>query len=196
MSSSTALPQEKITQIANFLQHDGTLKKFKFPRLHLPNVVGYKPKHYEEIGQKIANKKIGVFFAEGNIPGAKAFYNVKSNCLYLTSATKALNTPEHWSTIAHEATHMIQDLKKWRMTMQEMEADAHFAQALFLHYKKSFLSGGTMQSFNTAAKHYANGDKGDFKKKCQSMIAEAGAKYHGKSGYDDMYIKKRQDGIA
>jgi len=196
MVSDTALPPEKITQIANFLQHDCTLKKFKFPRLHLPNVFGYKPKHYEEIGQKIANKKIGVYVAEGNIPGAKAFYNVKSNRLYLTSATKSLSTPEQWSTIAHEATHIIQDMRKWRMTMQEMEADAHFAQALFLHYKKSFLSGGTMQTFNIAAQYFADGKMRDFKKKCQSMIAEAGAKYHGKRGYDDMYIKKRQDGIA
>lgn len=195
MSSGTALPQEKINQIAYFLQHGGILKKFNFPRLHLPNVAGYKPKYYEEIGQKIANKKIGVYVAEGAIAGAKAFYNVDSNCLYLTSATKALNTPEHWSTIAHEATHMIQDLKKWKMSMQEMEADAHFAQALFLHYKNSFLSGGTMQTFNIAAKYFAEGDKKEFKKKCQSMIAEAGAKYHGKKGYDDLYIKKRQNGI-
>ena len=172
------------------------MKKFDFPRLHLPNWPGYKPKYYEQIGQKIASGKIGVFVAEGSIPGAKAFYNVDSNCLYLTSATKNLNTPEHWSTIAHEATHMIQDMKKWRMTMQEMEADAHFAQALFLYYKNSFLSGGTMQSFNIAAKYFAEGKKGDFKKQCQSMIAEAGAKYHGKKGYDNLYIKKRQNGIA
>ncbi|MBA2115187.1 hypothetical protein [Bremerella alba] len=195
MSSSTALPQGKITQIANFLQHDSILKKFKFPRVHLPNVVGYKHKHYEEIGQKIASKKIRVYVAEGKIPGAKAFYNLKSNCLYLTPATEGLSTPQQWSTIAHEATHMIQDLKKWRMTLQEMEADAHFAQALFLHYKNSFLEGGAMQSFNTAAKHFANGDKRDFKKKCHSMLAEAGSKYHGREGYEDMYIKERRDGI-
>ncbi|MEW4564593.1 hypothetical protein AB1K70_18780 [Bremerella sp. JC770] len=195
MSSKTALPQQKINQIASFLQHEGFLKKFNFPRLHLPNVGGYKPKYYEEIGQKIASKKIGVFVAEGAIAGAKAFYKVDSNCLYLTSATKSLNTPEQWSTIAHEATHMIQDLKKWRMTLQEMEADAHFAQALFLHYKNSILNSGTMHSFNMAAKYFAEGNKKEFKKKCPSMLADVGRKYQGKKGYEDMYTKERQNGI-
>ncbi|QDU75557.1 hypothetical protein Pan97_25900 [Bremerella volcania] len=195
MSSATELEQKKIDQIAHFLQHGGIVKKFNFPRLYLPNLPGYKPKYYEEIGQMIASKRIRVYEGNGEIPGAKAFYKMGSNCLYLTSETKPLNTPDHWSTIAHEATHMIQDMKKWRMTMQEMEADAHFAQALFLHYKNGFLSGGLMQTFTSAAKDFAAGNMREFKKKCQAMLGEAGNKYYGKKGYEKLYIKERQDGI-
>jgi hypothetical protein len=195
MSKSQAALQESINYISYFLQHGSILQNFKFPRLHMPSVAGYNPEHYAEIGRKIDSGKIPVLLAESAVDGAKAFYELGSNCLNLTKATAPLNTPEHWGTIVHEATHMIQDMKKWRISLAEMEADAHFAQALFLYYKGVSFSSGYMPSFESAAKAFASGDKKEFKKKCPTMIAEAGMKYFGKKGYEDPYVKNKMDGI-
>lgn len=195
MSTASAAPAKSIQQIAHFLRTGSILQNFSFPRLFLPNLPGYKPRDYAEIGALIAQRTIPVVLNEGAIKGAAAFYQLGANCLNLTAATAPLNMPEHWATIVHEATHAIQDLKKWRMTLAEMEADAHFAQALFLHYKGSYLSSGYMPSFTLAAKDFANGDTKEFKKRANAMIAEAGSKYNGKQGYDKLYIKFRNDGI-
>lgn len=192
---STPAPAKSIQQISHFLQTGPILQNFNFPRLYLPNVFGYKPRDYAEIGMLIGQGKIPVVLNEGKIEGAAAFYQLKANRLNLTSATAPLNTPEHWATIVHEATHAIQDMKKWRMTLAEMEADAHFAQALFLHYKGSRLNTGYMQSFPQAAKDFASGNMRDFKKRATTMIAEAGKKYNGAAGYEDLFIKSRNDGI-
>jgi hypothetical protein len=195
MSTATPAPAKSIQQIAHFLQTGPILQNFIFPRMYLPNVAAYKPRDYAEIGALIAKGSIPVVLNEGTIAGAAAFYQLKANRLNLTKATAPLNTPEHWATIVHEATHAIQDKKKWRMTLAEMEADAHFAQALFLHYKGSHLNSGYMPSFALAAKDFANGDMRDFKKRTGAMIAEAGSKYNGKPGYDKLFIKSRNDGI-
>jgi hypothetical protein len=193
--SATPAPAESIQWIVHFLRTGSILQNFTFPRLYLPNLPGYKPGDYADIGDLISEGKIPVKLSEGKIKGALAFYQLEANCLNLTSTTAPLNRPEHWSTIVHEATHMIQDKKKWRMTQGEMEADAHFAQALFLHYKGSQLSTGYMPSFGEAATYFASGNTRDFKKLATKMIFEAGVKYDGKEGYDNLYIKTRQDGI-
>lgn len=193
-TEATRAPDHTVKCIANFLQTGGYLQNFKFPRIKYPNWPGYNPELYAEIGRRIGSGRIPIFLREGNIEGAKAFYNLTGNELNLTSATKPLNRPSHWGTIVHEATHMIQDMKNWRMTKQEMEADAHFAQALFLHYKGTQLESGLLQAFNMAARHFANGDKKEYKKKFSLMLSQAGAKYHGKAGYDDLYINKRWGG--
>lgn len=195
MSNATAVPSKTIEQIAHFLQTGPILQNFNFPRLCWPNVAGYKPRDYAEIGSLIAQGKIPVVLNEGAIDGAAAFYQLKANCLNLTAATAPLNTPQHWSTIVHEATHAIQDMKKWKLTLAGMEADAHFAQALFLYYKGSQLSSGYMPSFALAVKDFAKGDMREFKKRTGAMIADVGTKYNGKAGYDKLFIKSRNDGI-
>jgi hypothetical protein len=195
MSAATPAPAESIQWIAYFLQNGPILQNFNFPRLYLPNLPGYKPRDYAEVGALIADGTIPVLLSEGKIEGALAFYELGANRLNLTPATAPLNRPEHWSTIVHEATHVIQDKKKWRMTQAEMEADAHFAQALFLHYKGSQLGTGYMKSFDEAASYFANGEMREFKKRATTMIFEAGVKYDGKKGYDNLFIKTRNDGI-
>ncbi len=195
MSTGTLAPTKSIQQIAHFLQTGPILQNFNFPRLFLPNVAGYKPRDYAEIGAMIAKGTIPVVLNEGAIEGAAAFYQLQANRLNLTAATAPLNKPEHWATIVHEATHAIQDKRKWKMTLAEMEADAHFAQALFLHYKGSQLSSGYMQSFALAAKDFANGNMREFKKRANAMIADVGVKYKDKKGYDNLFIKTRNDGI-
>jgi hypothetical protein len=195
MSTATPAPAKSIDQIAHFLQTGSILKNFTFPRLFLPNIAGYKPSHYAEIGALIAQGKIPVVLKEGAIAGAAAFYELEANRLCLTKVTEPLNTPEHWSTIVHEATHAIQDKKKWKMTLAEMEADAHFAQALFLHYKGGHLSSGYMQSFGLAAKDFAKGDMREFKKRATAMIADVGVKYKDEKGYEKLFNKRKNDGI-
>lgn len=193
-SQAKRAPDSTVQCIAKVLQTGGILKHFDFPRIQYPNLPGYKPEMYAEIGRRISSGQIPIYLREGNIDGAKAFYNLTANELNLTSATRPLNTPQHWGTIVHEATHMIQDMKKWRMTKQEMEADAHFAQALFLHYKGSHLESGLLSAFGQAARYFASGDKKEYKKKFLLMLSQVGSKYRDKPGYDDLYMKQRWDG--
>ena len=107
MSTVTPAPAKSIHQIANFLQTGPILQKFSFPRLFLPNVAGYKPRDYAEIGALIARGTIPVVLTKGAIAGAAAFYQSKANCLNLTAATAPLNTPEHWATIPGNRTRDI-----------------------------------------------------------------------------------------
>jgi hypothetical protein len=187
-------PQKSIDNISYFLQHGGILKNFNFPRLSSPSINVYKTQHYAKVGCMIASGKIEVVLGEAPFKGAKAFYEIKGRPrLTLTSATEALNTPAHWSTIAHEATHMIQDMKKWNISIHEMEADAHFAQALFLYYKGAPASGDEMREFVEAAKAFANHDKRKFKSKCDIMLKVAGEKYKAK--FENVAIREKRNGI-
>jgi hypothetical protein len=187
--------QEIVKKIAYFLQTGPILDHFEFPRLHLPNLRGYKPEYYRTIGGLIRAGTVPVYIDEGAIEGATGFYELGANRLNLTASTAKLNTPEHWSSVVHEATHMIQDWKKWRMSLAEMEADAHFAQALFMHYKGASFGGGLLYVFATAAKTFASGDKKGFKRKIGEMCLRVNEKYRDKKGYENMHKKTRQDGI-
>lgn len=196
MAATQTAPKKSIDYISTFLQTGGILKKFTFPRIHLPNIAGYKPEYYADIGRRIAKGEIEVVLAQGSIEGAKAFYEIDGTPrLNLTEATRDLNTPEHWSTIVHEATHMIQDMKRWRMTLQEMEADAHFAQALFLYYKNVKSSSSYMFEFERAAKAFAENELKEFRSRCAKMKAAISNKYDGENGYEDLYEKRRMNGI-
>ena len=187
--------QEIVSMIADFLQTGPILNHFTFPRLHLPKIAGYRPGDYRAMGALIRAGTVPVFIDEGAIKGATAFYQIDTNRLYLTESTAKLNTPEHWSTVVHEATHMIQDRKKWRVSLQEMEADAHFAQALFMHYKNASFGGGLLPVFATAAAAFASGNKKLFKNKIAEMNLRVSEKYHYTPGYEHMYTKTRLDGI-
>jgi hypothetical protein len=192
--STKKAPQKSIDNISYFLQHGGILKNFRFPKISAPAINVYRPEFYAEMGCKIASVAIEVVLGEGKVAGAKAFYNKDGTPrLTLTKATEALNTPAHWSTIAHEATHMIQDWKKWRMSLLEMEVDAHFAQALFLHYKGAAASSDDMNYFMEAAVAFAANDKRKFKSLCNPMFQAASAKY--KNVYEKLAIPQKLNGI-
>jgi hypothetical protein len=195
MGDNKKAGKEIVDKIAKFLETGPILDHFEFPRLHFPNIAGYKPEHYRRMGALIREGTLPVFIDEGAIPGATAFYQAQANRLNLTPDTAPLNTLEHWSTVVHEATHMIQDWKKWRITLSEMEADAHFAQALFMHYKGASFGGGLLLVFASAAKAFAAGDKKEFKKLIGEMYQRVNEKYQYKSGYENMFTKIKQDGI-
>jgi hypothetical protein len=189
--------KEIVSKIAGFLLSGPILDRFEFPRLHFPNLPGYKPKYYREMGELIKAGTVPVSIDENAPKDALAYYEVEGGGhFYLTKQVAKLNTPKDWSAVVHETTHMIQDWKKWRITMSEVEADAHFAQALFMHFKGASLdSGGLLGVYDAAAKAFASGDKKEFKKLIGRMYLSVNEKYQDKPGYEDMHKKERQDGI-
>lgn len=187
--------KEIVDKIAGFLETGPILNHFAFPRLHFPNINGYSPGDYRTMGALIRAGTVPVFIDEGAIKDATAFYQPKTNRLNLTKGTASLNTPEHWSTVVHEATHMIQDWKKWKISLREMEADAHFAQALFMHYKGASFGGGLLHVFASAAQAFASGNKKGFKNRIDEMNLRVSEKYRYKPGYENMFTKSRLDGI-
>ncbi len=187
--------EEIVRKIADFLQNGPILNHFAFPRLHYPNVAGYKPEHYRIMGGLIRAGTVPVLIDESAPEGAVAAYQPESNRLLLTKTTAKLNTPEHWGTMTHEATHMIQDWKKWKVSLKEMEVDAHFAQALFMHYKGASFGGALLAKFATAAKAYASGDKKTFKNLIPKLELAVHEKYQNKKGYENMLKREKRDGI-
>jgi len=184
-----------VAVIAEFLMTGPILDHFEFPRLHYPNVAGYKPEYYRKIGLLIKEGTVPVFVDEDAPKNAAAYYQPKANRLCLAAGTAKLGTAERWSTVVHEATHVIQDWKKWRVSLSEMEADAHFAQALFMHYKGAAFGGDFLTVYAAAARAYASGDKKEYKKLIGEMYLRVNEKYKDKEGYENMLKKTRADGI-
>lgn len=75
----------------------------------------------------------------------------------------------------------------------EMEVDAHFAQALFLHYKGAAATSEDRKKFIEAAEAFASNDKRKFKILCSLMFQAASAKY--KNIYEKLAIPQRLNGI-
>jgi hypothetical protein len=184
-----------VAVIAEFLMTGPILDHFEFPRLHYPNIPGYKPEYYRKMGLLIKEGTVPVYVDEDAPKNAAAYYQQKGNRLYLAKETAKLGTAERWSTVVHETTHIIQDWKKWKLSLAEIEADAHFAQALFMHYKGAAFGGDFLTVYAAAAKAYASGDKKEYKKLIGEMYLRVNEKYKDKDGYENMQKKTRTDGI-
>ena len=106
----------------------------------------------------------------------------------------------HHDVLVHEATHMIQDTKKLKISMFEMEMDAHFAQALYLVKTKQkhlfYKRAVQLMAFKAPAEDYANNSKHltswAFRKQKQIMKSELCKAYYG---YKDFDKAVRLDGL-
>lgn len=189
-------------RIRTFLQNDPVAKSIEFPCLsHLlrRNWV-YRPSDYYTVSELFGVGKVQIYIDPEVDAGS--YFNAadgKTGDFLLLAPTVANNLQQWLSVVVHECTHMVQDYKKMRLTRQEFEMDAHFAQALYRvrsANKADKAAGEALTYFDIAAKEYD--DDPDY------LPSMAFRKYRHKlrsclnSGYghaEDYTKKKRLDGV-
>lgn len=124
-------------KIANtILRTQFTGFEFKFPRLNLHSFIefGYKSEYYIKIADFILSRKINLWIIDKEEKvGFLGLYHNTNNFLF---TAKVIQSPwHHLDTIIHEATHAIQDWKRWKQSDLEREMDGHFAAAYFMVLK-------------------------------------------------------------
>lgn len=122
-------------ELANLINNAPHLNELAFPRLQLPALkkCGYAPDDYRTIASLIGPNRIEVYETrEFDMPFLGKYYSYASLTAFIVTPSLRVAPGLCMSTIIHETTHAIQDWKKWRMSEQDTEVDAHFAEALYL----------------------------------------------------------------
>ena len=135
--------------VANKLISGEKINEMNFPRLRMPRLkgMGYFYDDYKTIGNLITEKKIRIYEPKASEKiNFNGVYQWKKN--YFVFSPNLIGSPETYlGTIIHEATHAIQDYRKWRENTRDREVDAHFAAALYMVKVKK-------EQFLKAAKYY------------------------------------------
>jgi hypothetical protein len=121
-------------KISGFLTSDVHVASLKFPPLRRTNVGNkrYLPSDYLAVGLNIGRNKVEVYETREDYKWHAMYFNSsQADAILLTPKVTACLT-KFLDVIVHEATHMVQDYKRERISMLEQEVDGKFAQALYL----------------------------------------------------------------
>lgn len=134
MASLTDVTNSVGEQIKKFLQSDTVVQGLDFPCLsrRLKMNWAYTGQDYFEVAKLISPTKVGVYTSP-KVETAQYFNkgDGKTGDFFVLNPSVANSISQYWSVVVHEATHMIQDYKKMKVSRQEMEMEAHFAQGLY-----------------------------------------------------------------
>ena len=195
-------------RVADKLLTEQQIANMNFPRLRMPlfRGLGYSAEDYRKIANFIYEKEIRVYEAkESEDLNFLGVYNTLNYFVFSPKLTGALDT--YIGTIVHEATHAIQDLKRWRESNADREVDAHFATALFmvLSDREQLLQASRYKDFIDLAK-IIKGDsdyykKFEFRKKVRDLQNKITTEYNWqwKDNIDEItkfQKKERWDGIG
>ena len=112
-------------KIATFLQQNKVVSTLNFPSL-ARLVYAYHPYHYRRAGKIIAGGGIEIYHTSED--GGAAYETLAESSFTFGAAVNDWNRN---GAVVHEATHMVQDMRKLKLSEVEMELDAYFAQALY-----------------------------------------------------------------
>ena len=112
-------------KIANFLQQNKIVSSLDFPSL-ARLIYAYHSCHYRRAGRIIGKGEIEVYHSSDD--GGAAYETAGESSFIIRNA---VNDTNRNGAIVHEVTHMIQDMRKLKLSEVEMELDAYFAQALY-----------------------------------------------------------------
>jgi hypothetical protein len=121
-------------KISGFLTSDIHVASLKFPPLRRTSVGNkrYLPSDYLAVGLNIGRHKVEVYETRIDYKWHASYFNsAQADAILLTPRVTACLS-KFLDVIVHEATHMVQDYKRERISMLEQEVDAKFAQALYL----------------------------------------------------------------
>lgn len=201
--------KEECSKLANdVLKREFNGFSFKFPRMRFPKLtgLGYKSDDYIQIAKFILSKDINVWVTDEseNVSFLGVYHN-SNNFLFVP---EVLNSPgQHLGTIVHEATHAIQDWKKWKQSDLEREVDGHFAGAYFmvLKNKSHLLDSSRYKEYVNLAKLIDDRGKYfnsfDFSRKVNDLHTNLAKDYGWKYRNDaeklnDFQKRGRWDGIG
>lgn len=130
-------------KISGFLTSDVHVATLKFPPLRRTNVANkrYLPSDYLAVGLNIGRKKVEVYETKVDYKWHASYFNSEQADAILLTPKVTACLSKFLDVIVHEATHMVQDYKRERISMLEQEVDAKFAQALYLLRSGRSLSG-------------------------------------------------------
>lgn len=120
--------------IRKLLESDPAVKSLTFPCLSRTTnrQYEYRPSDYFTVAGLIRSGKVDIYETETVDAGAYGNRTTgRKEDLFLFTQKVVDNVESYLSVIVHEATHMIQDYKRLKVSRMEMELDAHFAQALY-----------------------------------------------------------------
>ena len=203
-------------KIGTFLTTNSVVSTLDFPSM-TRWVRAYHPCDYRRVGRIMGGGKIEVFLYEGNDESndsgsANAAYfessrtGEKEDYWVINTTNVGGNVLNRRDLIVHEATHMIQDMKRLKQSVIEAEMDAYFAQALYHIRSKSEAAIDYDEAFLRAARAYEADNKvlraKSFEKlrsECWNYaywVASSRAKYgYGTKNLDKLKERSRRDGI-
>lgn len=120
-------------KIANFLKKYLKQNKLDFPSL-ARQIYAYHSYHYRKAARIIGELEIEIYHSSED--GGAAYVTAGESSFTFGNAVNDTNRD---GAIVHEVTHMIQDMRKMKLSEVEMELDAYFAQALY-HVRDGSLS--------------------------------------------------------
>lgn len=187
-------------RLAAFLQNDGIVKGLEFPSLN--RVVWskwrYRPTDYSEVASSIGPGKVEVY--EDPTRDDPGYASSSKGDSFLLPAGLGDKLDANLDVLVHEATYMVQDYKRRRLSRLEAEMDAHFAQALYRVRSGKTFGPPALQliPFIVAAKEFADDASymlsRAFRKLRDEMRSGVIGVYMYK--YDDLDVKTRLDGIT
>ena len=160
-------------KIANFLQDNQVVSSLDFPSL-ARLIYAYHPCHYRSAGREIGKLKIEIYHSDED--GGAAYETAAESSFTFGDA---VNDTNRNGAVVHEVTHMIQDMRKLKLSEVEMELDAYFAQALY---------------------HVRDGSLAVFKRTVPGFVGEPMAEIAGKFEDKRSYMltrdfRDRRDGV-
>ena len=112
-------------KISNFLQKNKTVSTLDFPSLSRL-IYAYHPSHYRDAGKVIGEGQVEIY--RSNKSGL-AEYRIEGDSAIIIHDD--VDDDNRNGVVVHEVTHMIQDMRRLRLSILEMELDAYFAEALY-----------------------------------------------------------------
>ena len=156
------------------------------------------PSDYSAVAASIGPGKVQVY--EDPTSDDPGYFNAPTGDFFLLPVGYTDKLEMNLDVLVHEATHMVQDDKRLRLSRLEAEMDAHFAQALYrVRSGKKFASSALqLIPFEIAATEFADNPKymlgGAFRRLREEMRGGIIKAYMHK--HDDLGKKTRLDGVT
>ena len=186
-------------KISNFLQKNKIVSTLSFPSISRL-IYAYHSSHYREAGKIIAEGKIEIY--RSNKSGL-AQYKITGDSAIIIG--NDVDDDNRNGVVVHEVTHMIQDMRKLKLSILEMELDAYFAEALY------YVRRGMVEAFEDnkpmmigihmarIAQNFEDDERylktRDFRKRRGEISKEILNEYYYRHGRTDLGKRFRNDGL-
>lgn len=186
-------------KIACFLKKNSIVSTLQFPSLSRL-IYAYQPSDYRDAGTIIGQKKVEIYRTNKD---ELAHYRIEGeSALFIGNNVDDDNRN---GVVVHEVTHMVQDMRRMRLSILEMELDAYFAEALY------YVRRGMTEEFKTSkpmmigifmariAENYEEDKKylktKDFRKSRGEVGREVINEYYHRHGVTTVGKRFRNDGL-
>ena len=186
-------------KISNFLKKNSVVSTLRFPSLSRL-IYAYHPSDYVEAGRVIGQGKVEIY--RSHTKGLANYQITGDSCITLYDD---IGDDNRNGVVVHEVTHMVQDMRRMRFSILEMELDAYFAEALYYVRRNnikqfqdskplmiSIHMAAIAESFDKDEKYIKTKDFRTRRGKCGKEIAD---EYWYRHGVSNVGKRFRNDGL-